>query len=1071
VEIRLLGVMEVLDDSGTPVVLKGTKLRCLLAVLALRPGQVVSSDRLVEDLWGESPPPNSANALQALVSRLRRALPGDAVATQAHGYSLALEQACVDAVRFGEMAVAGRRALADGDAGTALSVLGEALALWRGDALADFAFEQFAQMSIGRLTEERASVFEDRVEADLRCGRHAEIVGELEAAVSADPLRERLRGQLMVALYRAGRQADALRQFQLARTVLAEELGLEPGPELRRLEAAVLAQDPDLALTVAEQEPPPAHPRPRRGNVRPPITATIGRDAEIAELRQLLSAHRLVTLVGPGGVGKTRLAIETARVVDEDVADGAWFIDLSRTDDPEAVVPTIVSALEATDLPGYGAGSAEALERLADSLACKGALVVLDNCEHVIEAAALAAESLLGACPRLRILATSREALQVPGEKLWQSQPLAPSAAMALFAERAAAVSSEFTLGQQNSSLVAEICARVDGLPLAVELAAARVKVFPVAQIAAGLEDKFRFLSGGSRTAHARQQSLQAVVDWSYDLLFADERRLFERLSVFVGGCTVEAAIAVCADDSLPAEDVPDLVAKLVGKSVVVVDTTGTEARFAMLQTLAEYAGERLDTAGERSILRDRHSKWFTELADGYHQAFQGQGAASWMRRASPELDNMRSALNWAAVRTDALSALTLATAIAWCSVVRGSISDSMRLLEIALGLAEHPSTAKARCHALAWRSLLSIQAEQPDPGPGAEAVIRLAKETGDRELEAWMSLMFAEICAGRGDVERARELLTSARSFYAGHGGDVDQAIVALIDGSLAHVADDIDAAERHFSVCRRLSAAGGLPHMELTCLMMLSNFAESRGELSKAESLLAEVMKGEVELGQRGREVGSLARMASLAARRGEHERAAALYDQAERVADATLSEPGLAQALRIVALRLRRTGDDEPAVDAARRALAIYERGVVLPGIVDCLALLGFMAESCGDAALAERYHRRAYEVSQTLADRRAVALCLEGLAGVALVNGEATRCAELLGAAREQRDGTGLPSLAGGGTEWRNRSWNTILLDEFEAARIEAALGERLTSEEIGVAKAAGATRDIEALVGA
>jgi DNA-binding SARP family transcriptional activator len=309
--------MEVVDDSGAPVELRGTKLRCLLAILALRPGHVVAADRIVEDLWGAGPPPNAANSLQALVSRLRRALPPDVVATRAHGYVLATAASNVDTLRFGELAAAGRRALSDGDAPTASSALGDALALWRGDALSDFAFEEFAQPSIVRLGEERASVLEDRIEADLRRGRHAELVAELESAVSAQPLRERLRGQLMIALYRTGRQADALRQFQDARSTLAEELGLEPGPKLRRLERAVLAQDPDLDLAPAHSLPTAPPPRRRRGNLRAPLSRTVGRDGEIAELQSMLENGRLVTLVGPGGVGKTRLAVETARALDE----------------------------------------------------------------------------------------------------------------------------------------------------------------------------------------------------------------------------------------------------------------------------------------------------------------------------------------------------------------------------------------------------------------------------------------------------------------------------------------------------------------------------------------------------------------------------------------------------------------------------------------------------------------------------------------------------------------------------------------------------------------------------------
>lgn len=1055
--------MEVVDDSGAPVELRGTKLRCLLATLALRPGHVVAADRLVEDLWGAEPPPNAANSLQALVSRLRRALPRDVVATRAHGYLLATAASNVDTVRFGELAAVGRRALSDGDAVAASAVLGEALALWRGDALSDFAFEEFAQPSIVRLAEERASVLEDRIEADLRCGRHAELVAELESAVSAQPLRERLRGQLMVALYRSGRQADALRQFQDARSTLAEELGLEPGPELRRLEQAVLAQDPDLDLDPAV---PPSRPprRRRRGNLRAPLTRTVGRDEEIAELQSMLEDARLVTLVGPGGVGKTRLAVETARALEERVADGAWFVDLTRVRRPEAVVPAIASAVEAADVPGYKSGSGS-LDRLADALAGRDTLLVIDNCEHVVEEVAIAAEALLGACPGVRILATSREALQLPGEVIWQARPLPLAAAVSLFAERAAAANRDFVLAEQNEAVVAEICARVDGLPLAVELAAARVRAFPVAQIASGLEDRFRFLSAGSRTAHARQQSLRAVVDWSYDLLFADERHLFDRLSVFSGGCSLGAAIAVCADESLPAGDVPDLMARLVGKSVVVADTADGDARFTMLQTLAEYAGERLAAAGEQERLRDRHRSWFAELARGFHRAFRGEGAADWMRRVSSELDNLRSALLWAAEQADGEAALALATALAWCGLVQGRTSESLRLLEIGLGVPEDAASTAARCYALAWRSLLSVHAERPDPGPGADKVLALARQTGDDDLEAWMNLMFAEILDGHGDHDGARALMCDARAYYGVRTSAVDETTVALIDGTLALLDGDDGSAEAQFASCLERSAGSGLPQMELSSLMILSTLAESRGDYERAESLLVRAMRREVELRHRGREVTSLVRLASLAALKGDRVRAASLYEDAERAADATLTQPVFAQVLRKIALKLRQAGDLAGATDAARRALAVHERVVMLPGVVECLCLLGFLAEGSGDAGAAERYHRRALEASRRLPDRRAVALCAEGLAGVALMRGDLARCGALLGAAGRSR-----ADAAGSGGAAPSRGWNTISLDDLEGARIEAALRERAGAEAVDAALEAGRRSTIEELVG-
>jgi DNA-binding SARP family transcriptional activator len=408
VDIRLLGSLEVVDDSGAEVALPGAKLRGLVALLAMRPGQVVSTDRLVEDLWGEDPPSGVANSLQVLVSKLRRALPAGAVATKAPGYLLDVDTETVDAGRFARLVSKGRDALLAGEAENASVLLGEALALWRGEALAEFAYDGFAQAEIARLSEERQSVLEDRIDADLACGRHSELIGELEEAVAAEPLRERRWAQLMLALYRSGRQADALRAFQDARRVLGEELGIDPGPELRRLESGVLAQDPSLD---APQRSVPALVSRRRGSELPvPLTPTIGREADIADLEAAVLDSRLVTVVGPGGVGKTRLAIEAARALRDGFQQGVWLVELARIASGESVIPSLITTLGVSDMPGGGSRSDGDIDRLAEFFSSKDALLVLDNCEHVIESAASLAETLLAECDHPKILATRQGA-------------------------------------------------------------------------------------------------------------------------------------------------------------------------------------------------------------------------------------------------------------------------------------------------------------------------------------------------------------------------------------------------------------------------------------------------------------------------------------------------------------------------------------------------------------------------------------------------------------------------------------------------------------------------------------
>ena len=518
VRVGLLGGLEVLDDDGRDTVVAGPKVRALLAMLALQPGRVVSTEQLIDALWGDNPPTEVRNGLQGLASKLRRSLgSADLVAMRGAGYSLELPADAIDVHRYEEMVAAARDAAADGDLNQAAALLAEADRLWRGDAFADFAYEDFAAGAITRLSELRLSAIEERLDIELQLGRHQAAVAELEELVAAHPLRERLRGLLMLALYRAGRQADALRVFQDGRHVLADELGLEPGHELRALEAAILAQDHSLdAPAVTARDPGTST---ATYSIPEALTPLVGRDAELRELTRLAAEHRFVTLVGPGGVGKTRLALEVARVESAALTFGGCLVELAPVGDPAAVRAAIASALAVPD-PG----------RLAEAIGDRELLLVLDNCEHVITTAAEVAEDLLRHCPALRLIATSREGLRVGGETIWPVPPLDADDAVSLFVARAQAAGAPLDLSDDHHASIAEICSRLDGLPLAIELAAARTRAFPLQQISARLNDRFRLLTGGSRTALPRQQTLRAVVDWSYELLFDDEQRVFERL-------------------------------------------------------------------------------------------------------------------------------------------------------------------------------------------------------------------------------------------------------------------------------------------------------------------------------------------------------------------------------------------------------------------------------------------------------------------------------------------------------------------------------------------------------------
>ncbi|MET0834810.1 MAG: BTAD domain-containing putative transcriptional regulator, partial [Actinomycetota bacterium] len=592
-EFAILGPLEV-RDGPAPVRVPGAKERALLADLLVNAGRVVPADRLVEDLWGDDPPGNPANTLQGRVSALRRALgpAGGALVTRPPGYLLEAGPEQVDAGRF-ERLVAEATAAAAGEGPRAARQLEEALGLWRGPALAEFADQPWAQAEAARLEELRLAATEALVELRLTAGGHAGLVGELEGLVAAHPTRERLRGQLMVALYRSGRQADALGAYQQAREVLAEELGIDPSPELQRLHHQILLQDPALEAAVPDRALP-------RHNLPERLTSLVGREGELREVAKLVEEHRLVTVTGPGGAGKTSLAVALAERLAAGYPDGVWLVELAALREPALLGEAVAAVLGLDEAAGTGTPPPSRAERLASFVPDKAMLLVLDNCEHLVEACAGLARRLLEAGPRLRVLATSREVLGVPGEVVWPIPPLAvPAAAddtdagtaedarqatapealagfdaVRLFVERAASADPGFVLDAASAPVVAELCRRLDGLPLAIELAAARTRALPPVELAARLEDRFRLLAGGARALDPRQQTLRATVDWSWDLLEERDRRLLRRLSVFSGGWTVAAAEAVCGGDGLEAAEILDGLFRLVDRSLIVRGAT-----------------------------------------------------------------------------------------------------------------------------------------------------------------------------------------------------------------------------------------------------------------------------------------------------------------------------------------------------------------------------------------------------------------------------------------------------------------------------------------------------------------
>ncbi|MFG2769718.1 BTAD domain-containing putative transcriptional regulator [Streptomyces sp. NPDC048350] len=693
-KIVLLGPVEAMADDASSVDIGGVRLRMLLARLALEGGRPVLVDTLVDGLWGADSPAEVGNALQALVSRLRKALRGVAtLESVAGGYRLSVRDEDVDAHRFEELAARGRRELAAGRADEAASLLGAALGLWRGPALADVLDAPFARTVATRLDDVRAAAAEDRFDAALRLGRYAEVLTDLEAAGAERPLSERLAGLRMKALSAAGRQSDALAVYEETRGRLGEELGVDPSAELQDIHMALLRGE----LTTPAHRPEAAAPSrlPAR------LTSFVGRDRELDRVADLLASSRLVTVVGFGGAGKTRLSLEAATRHRAYERGRVWFAPLAGVSPGDQLADAVLGALSSKDgriYDGAQAPRTTPVDRLAELFDGGEALLVLDNCEHLVEAAAELAEELLDRLPRLRILATSREALALTGEALCPLGPLelpAPShepaeagdsAAVRLFVDRAVAVRPDFTLDDTTATAAVEICRRLDGMPLALELAAAKLRSMSVDQIARRLDDRFRLLTSGSRTALPRQRTLLALVEWSWDLLDEPERVLARRLSAFPGGATVASLEGVCVDDTLPAEDVVYVLGALVEKSLVTSSGAG-EPRYRMLETVRAFAADRLLQAGDDVSLP--FADHFLALAEEHEPLLRTGEQLRAIAVFDAEHENMVVALRSVLDARDAPRAARFVRAMFWYWGIRGMSTQFETFLGAVLELGD----------------------------------------------------------------------------------------------------------------------------------------------------------------------------------------------------------------------------------------------------------------------------------------------------------------------------------------------------------------------------------------------
>ncbi|MEV5408477.1 BTAD domain-containing putative transcriptional regulator [Thermopolyspora sp. NPDC052614] len=794
-ELGILGPLVVSRD-GRPIEVRGERQRALLAALTLRAGTVVPFDRLVDEVFGDEPPRDARNALQTYMARLRQALGADGVLTRPPGYLLDLPPDAVDATRFGALiARAAERGVAAGDR---LALLEEALGLWRGPALAEFGFP-YAQAEAARLTELWLSAREERAAALLDLGDTASAAADLEALTVAEPWRERAVLLLVTALARAGRTPEALAACARHRDRLREDLGLDPSPELRALHQRVLrgelAQAP---LTGGARRGPRVPARP---------TSFIGRDEESRMLRKSLAQERLITLVGPGGVGKTRLAEHACRAT--------WWADLAPLPpgaDPDAVVRAVAEAAGLTQQPGG---------TIADALygwaaAAEGTLV-LDNCEHVLASSAAVAERLLTTRSALRVVATSRERLGLPGERVIDVPPLREDQAVELFRDRVPLAG--YAPEPQSLRTIELICRALDHLPLAIELAAARIGTLTADDLAARLDARFSLLRRGH--GEDRHRTLDAVVCWSFDMLGPAEQRLFLRLSVFASAFDLSAAETVAVDDApdgaadpclVPRERVADLMARLVDRSMLTRPGDAGVGRYRMLETLRAYAAARLAPEEARRIRR-RHAEMMARFAERAERGLTGRDELDWVRAIDERMDDLRAAWTWARDAADADLMVRLAAALArygywrvrtdilgWGSaVVEAAATDA--------AVAGHPRIARAYA-AAAGAAYVDGRLDR------ALELARRGVEAGggdDSPRAATALEALSDVMLVRGDLDAALAA-SSAQTRLAGD--DPVERAIGMGNQALAHSYAGDDAAAHALAVAAAdLAARSGNP------------------------------------------------------------------------------------------------------------------------------------------------------------------------------------------------------------------------------------------------------------------
>lgn len=977
----VLGPVRAWSPDGGEIAVGGPRQRSLLALLLLDAGRIVGPDRLIDLLYGDDVPADAANALQSQVSRLRRRV---AVEFHPAGYRIAVDPDEVDAHRFDRLARDGRAALSAGDHARAADLLDDALRLWRGPALADVPLPE--ALASG-LAERRVAAREDRADAGLALGRYAEVLDELRQLVAERPLDERARALLMRALYGAGRPADALGVFEDGRRILADELGADPSAELSAVHMAILRSDTVPAARLPAQ-----------------LTSFVGRDEELRKVGKLLAAGRLVTLTGPGGAGKTRLAVEAASREPGEV----YFVDLTGAHDGDEIsgaVSGVLGLRETALLPGVSpAQPADPAARLAAALADRRLLIVLDNCEQVIDPAAGLVQRLLAGCPGLRILATSREPLQITGEALFGVPQLpvpepdadlpeiAQYPAVRLFLDRAAGVRPDFELTADNTGSVLRICAALDGLPLAIELAAARLRTLPVEQVAGRLDDRFGLLSRGDRTKAARHQTLRAVVEWSWDLLAEAERDLAARFTVFAGGATVEAVAAVC---DMPEAQAIELLADLVDKSLL--EIAGT--RYRMLDTIRAFCAERRPDA-----LDAAHAAYFRGLAENAEPHLIADEQLDWLARLTLDHANLMAALHWA-VRADRTLALRLIAALAPYLWLRGLRGEAVAPAAELLADIDGPPDGMTEEYVLCVLTAIARGRRTDHVEAHAERAGAIMTRPLLPTRHPYLTVLWA-VTMGPPDEMSDVESIELGPDPWSQGLTHLGRGFNRLYGGDRAGAEDEF---ERSLAGFRKSGDRWGMAQ----ALDQLAGLADWRGDREHALGWFDAALDLIGQLGAAEDLADLYCRRGDTLIRAGETARAEADYRRALELATragAALAQAGARRGLAEIS-RLR--GDVAESRRLYEETLAYAAGNWANTEIRARIhTALGRIAVVQGDLAQARERFDEALSIVQRPPNLPVAASAIEGLADLALAAGDPERAARLLGAGRSLR-GSSVP----------------------------------------------------------